>query len=243
MTVLVVAGLLLAGAAAGLAATGLGTLARRVWVIRGGWRPARWLVGWRQRRWRRADEKACSLVRESIRMAARAPGSPAGNDVPSEPQVLVSGPAIAEALARREAIGLESPDRSTWIGDRWRATMFRIHRAYGLDMTVHRNLRSHIRNSLHPRTRVCRCSMLRPDPAQRHRLVEIRDNLIARITEAEQEGWLGEIEGLRISLASAEEELIQLDAEQVRQHQVIDLGMPRFNQIVTRTSTATGPSS
>lgn len=44
--------------------------------------------------------------------------------------------------------------------------------------------------------------MLRPDPAQRHRLVEIRDNLIARITEAEQEGRLGEIEGLQVSLAS-----------------------------------------
>ena len=66
--------------------------------------------------------------------------------------------------------------------------------------------------------------MLRPDPDQRHRLVEIRDNLIARITEAEQEGWLGEIEGLQVSLASAEEKLIQLDTEQVRQRQVINLG-------------------
>ncbi|MGW3660396.1 hypothetical protein ACWD6R_34235 [Streptomyces sp. NPDC005151] len=44
--------------------------------------------------------------------------------------------------------------------------------------------------------------MLRPDPAQRHRLVEIRDNLIARIAEAEREGWLGEIEGLQVSLSS-----------------------------------------
>ncbi|MGW0538611.1 integrase [Streptomyces sp. NPDC003032] len=88
-----------------------------------------------------------------------------------------------------------------------------------------------------------RCSLLRPDPAQRARLAEIRDNLIARITEAEQEGWLGEIEGLQVSLASAEEKLAQLDAEQVRQRQVIDLGMPRFSQIVTRISTARGPSS
>ena len=39
--------------------------------------------------------------------------------------------------------------------------------------------------------------MLWPDPAQRHRLVEIRDNLIARIAEAEREGWLGEVEGLQ----------------------------------------------
>ena len=41
-----------------------------------------------------------------------------------------------------------------------------------------------------------RCSLLRPDPAQRARLAEMRDNLIARIAEAEREGWLGEVEGL-----------------------------------------------
>ncbi|MFF4753277.1 hypothetical protein ACWD5R_26665 [Streptomyces sp. NPDC002514] len=56
--------------------------------------------------------------------------------------------------------------------------------------------------------------MLRPDPAQRHCLVEIRDHLIARITEAEREGRLGEIEGLQVSLAGAAETLTQLDAEQ-----------------------------
>lgn len=33
--------------------------------------------------------------------------------------------------------------------------------------------------------------MLWPDPAQRHRLAEIRDNFLARIAEAEREGWLG----------------------------------------------------
>ncbi|EQD44120.1 hypothetical protein B1B_13639, partial [mine drainage metagenome] len=45
----------------------------------------------------------------------------------------------------------------------------------------------------------------------RHRLVEIRDNLIARIAEAEHEGWLGEIEGLQVSLAGAEEKLSQME--------------------------------
>lgn len=56
-----------------------------------------------------------------------------------------------------------------------------------------------------------RCSLLRPDPAQRTWLEEVRDNLIARIAEAEREGWLGEVEGLRVSLAGAEEKLAQLD--------------------------------
>ncbi len=41
--------------------------------------------------------------------------------------------------------------------------------------------------------------VLRVDPAQRFRLVEIRDNLTARITEADSEGWIGEAEGLRVS--------------------------------------------
>ncbi|MEV5546478.1 hypothetical protein AB0L35_10115 [Streptomyces sp. NPDC052309] len=56
-----------------------------------------------------------------------------------------------------------------------------------------------------------RCSLLRPDPAQRGRLVEIRDNLIDRIAEAEQHGWLGEIEGLRVSLNGAESKINQMD--------------------------------
>jgi hypothetical protein len=41
-----------------------------------------------------------------------------------------------------------------------------------------------------------RCPPLRADPAQRPRLVDIRDNLIACVTEAEREGWGGEAEGL-----------------------------------------------
>ena len=56
-----------------------------------------------------------------------------------------------------------------------------------------------------------RCAMLWPDPAQRGRLAEIRDNLIARIGEAQREGWLGEIEGLKISLTGAEDKLAQID--------------------------------
>jgi hypothetical protein len=49
-----------------------------------------------------------------------------------------------------------------------------------------------------------------PEPAQRPRIAEIRDNLLARIAEAEREGWLGEIEGLKVSLAGAEDKLAQI---------------------------------
>ncbi|MGP3970105.1 hypothetical protein [Streptomyces sp. 6N223] len=75
-----------------------------------------------------------------------------------------------------------------------------------------------------------RCSLLRPDAGQRARLVEIRDNLNARIAEAEREGWLGEIEGLEVSLAGAQDKIIQLDAEEARRQQAVDLRMPSFRQ-------------
>lgn len=70
-----------------------------------------------------------------------------------------------------------------------------------------------------------RCPMLWPDPNQRERLVEVRDNLAARITEAEHEGWLGEVEGLKISLVGAEEKLIQIDNRPAK-HTTVELGMP-----------------
>ena len=70
-----------------------------------------------------------------------------------------------------------------------------------------------------------RCSMLWPDPAQRSRLVEIRHNLIARIAEAEHEGWLGEVEGLQISLAGAEDKITQIDRRSTNPIPV-DLAIP-----------------
>jgi hypothetical protein len=72
-----------------------------------------------------------------------------------------------------------------------------------------------------------RCPMLWPDPAQRDRLAEIRDNLTARITEAEQKGWLGEVEGLQVSLAGAREKLAQIDSRRSGQA-ATDLGIPAF---------------
>ncbi|MFD9664864.1 hypothetical protein ACFWAY_25110 [Rhodococcus sp. NPDC059968] len=67
--------------------------------------------------------------------------------------------------------------------------------------------------------------MLWPDPAQRQRLADIRDNLHARIAEAEREGWLGEVEGLRISLLGANDKLSQIDRRSPANTNV-ELGMP-----------------
>jgi integrase len=77
-----------------------------------------------------------------------------------------------------------------------------------------------------------RCPVLRPDPAQRGRLVEIRDNLTDRISEAEREGWLGEIEGLTVSRSAADEKLAQLD--RITQRRTVMLGMPRIADVAGR---------
>ncbi|WP_245717901.1 site-specific integrase [Nocardia miyunensis] len=75
-----------------------------------------------------------------------------------------------------------------------------------------------------------RCPVLRVDPAQRGRLEQICDNLTLRITEADREGWIGEAEGLRVSLAAAKGKLAQLDHRD-RQSTTVFLNVPKFPEI------------
>jgi hypothetical protein len=83
----------------------------------------------------------------------------------------------------------------------------------------------------------------RPDPAQRSRLTRICSNLTDRITEAESARWLGEAEGLKVSLAGASGKLAQMDQITARRSATINLGMPDFadaagRTVTTRASTA-----
>ncbi len=55
-----------------------------------------------------------------------------------------------------------------------------------------------------------RCPMLRPDPKQLGRLMEIIENLRARLAEANDRGWLGEVEGLEASLGAADHKLASM---------------------------------
>jgi hypothetical protein len=86
-----------------------------------------------------------------------------------------------------------------------------------------------------------RCPLLRPDPASRSRLEEIRDNLLARIEEARREGWLGEVDGLQVSLAGARQKLAQIDELTSRRSSVTNLGMPTFTHIAGRATSQTKP--
>jgi hypothetical protein len=52
---------------------------------------------------------------------------------------------------------------------------------------------------------------------------------------AEREGWLGEIEGLKVSLAGTEDKLAQIDASLQRRDQAVHLGMPAFPDIAGRS--------
>ncbi len=80
-----------------------------------------------------------------------------------------------------------------------------------------------------------RCPLLRPDPTQRHRLTQIRASLLARIAEAEANHWLGEAEGLNVSLAGAEQKLAQMDQITAQRSRAVQLGMPSFPQAAGRT--------
>ena len=89
-----------------------------------------------------------------------------------------------------------------------------------------------------------RCSLLRVDPAQRQRLEDIRANLTARIAEAEREGWAGEAEGLKVSLAAASNKLAQIELTLARRAEAVSLGMPSYRDTAATLITAVpGPGT
>lgn len=71
-----------------------------------------------------------------------------------------------------------------------------------------------------------RCPMLRVDPKQRSRLIEIVANLADRVTEAHDHGWHAEVQGLTVSLDAARKKLVSLEKLAVTDTSVTDLGMP-----------------
>jgi hypothetical protein len=78
-----------------------------------------------------------------------------------------------------------------------------------------------------------RCPSLRLDLSARPRLVEIIANLRDRINEARMNGWLGEVQGLQVSLNEATRKLVGMDRTRDRQAaHPVDLPMP---EITTRS--------
>jgi hypothetical protein len=71
-----------------------------------------------------------------------------------------------------------------------------------------------------------RCSLLRADPEELPRFYVIRDNLILRIDEARELGQLGEVEGLEVTLLSAQEKIEALEAAAREANAPTFLGLP-----------------
>ena len=88
-------------------------------------------------------------------------------------------------------------------------------------------------------TAVYAAPLLRPDPAAKARLEEIRDNLLARIAEAESHRWYGEAEGLKVSLAGANAKLAQMDQISASRTKTVQLGIPSFTDTAGRTTDPT----
>jgi len=130
------AGVLLASAALGLAATAAGKTVQWLWL--GGARLARPLVERRRRRWRRAHE---AYEAEVLCLYRHRHSEDAA---PPEPFVDANDPAdpdggdreeLGRLAAQRNRIALAEPSRATWIGDRLAALDTRVLARYGLDLS------------------------------------------------------------------------------------------------------------
>ncbi|BDE44302.1 hypothetical protein SLITK23_75470 [Streptomyces lividans] len=107
-------------------------------------------------------------------------------------------------IARRRSLRL-SEEYRTPTNDEWDACLSHFEKC---KLSLGTCARAFGTSCIHEHACV-RCPLLRPEPSQRDRLIEIRNNLLDRIAEAQREGWIGAVEGLEISLAGAEDKPAQ----------------------------------
>jgi integrase len=82
-----------------------------------------------------------------------------------------------------------------------------------------------------------RCPLLRVDPAQMPRLEEIRANLLDRLREAREQGWLGEVAAIETTLAAAGQKLEAMRQSAARST-TVSLGMPTLAPATAGRSSA-----
>ncbi|WP_394816240.1 site-specific integrase [Streptomyces mooreae] len=80
-----------------------------------------------------------------------------------------------------------------------------------------------------------RCPLLLVDPAQMPRLQEIHANLIDRLQEAKDQGWLGEVAAIETTMAAAAQKLEAM-RDRAAQPSTVHLGMPDFHQVTGRST-------
>lgn len=81
-----------------------------------------------------------------------------------------------------------------------------------------------------------RCPLLRVDPAQMPRLEEIHANLVDRLREAKEQGWLGEVAAIETSMAAAAQ---KLEAMRAARDATVHLGMPDIHASPGRSNAET----
>jgi hypothetical protein len=69
------------------------------------------------------------------------------------------------------------------------------------------------------------------------RLEELHDDLLDRLKEAKDQGWLGEVAAIETSAAAAEDKLASM-RELAAKHTTTNLGMPDFHPTVGRRTPA-----
>ncbi|WP_157856073.1 integrase [Streptomyces aureocirculatus] len=79
------------------------------------------------------------------------------------------------------------------------------------------------------------CPLLLVDPAQMPRLQEIHANLIDRLQEAKDQGWLGEVAAIETTMAAAAQKLEEM-RDRAAQPSTVHLGMPAFRRDAGRSS-------
>jgi len=67
------------------------------------------------------------------------------------------------------------------------------------------------------------------------RLKEIHANLLDRLREAKNQGWLGEVAAIEVSIAAADQKLDAM-RQLAAKHKTVHLGMPDFRPSVGRSS-------
>lgn len=82
-----------------------------------------------------------------------------------------------------------------------------------------------------------RCPLLRVDPAQKPRLEEIHANLLDRLKEAKEQGWLGEVAAIETTLAAADQKL-QAMRKAANRNKTVSLPMPNVRQSIGRSTRA-----
>jgi hypothetical protein len=125
---LVAVGALAASTTAGYAATALGSLIRRAWMLPGRMPPSSWLRGWRETRWNDVNLRARDAELAALAQVNLSSSAGAQAQAPLE--------SAAKALTRRDAICLVEPARPTWVADRLRAAGERVMKNYGVDLNV-----------------------------------------------------------------------------------------------------------